>query len=179
MNECEFIVVRHAEAVDASRFEDDSQRVLTARGEREAHVVGRLRRFMNLPTPDLVFSSGYERAEQTLERVLEGVTLRVIRDQVFSPEGSVERAWKLIVQEVAGLQIGRPPAIWMFGHNPNIERLLSLLSPELGCILRPYRKASLVWLRLSHLSSKRPDAQLVAYLPRPADERDKSAELRS
>lgn len=172
------ILVRHAEAVDGSLFGDDSQRVLTPRGQREASSLGRLRRMMVLPAPDVVFTSGYERAEQTLERVLEGLTLRVVRDSVFSPEGQVRKAWEMILAEANndGDTQDRLKVIWVIGHNPNIERLLALISGELGSVLRPFRKASLAWLKLRDVEQKHPVGELIAYLPRPSDGHERNSQ---
>ena len=177
MTEFDLIIVRHAEAVDSSYFTSDSERQLTPRGERDASGVGRVRRMLNLPLPNLVFTSGYERAEQTLERVFEGQVVSVIRDLSFSPEGSVESAWRLVCAEVANRPAENHTVVWIFGHNPNIERLISFLSPEVGSVLKPYRKASLAWLRVSPKSEMRPSVQLKAYIPRPADNREKTAQL--
>ena len=172
------VVVRHAEAEAGSIFGDDSQRRLTLRGEREANALGRYRKLMSLPPPDVVFTSGFERAEQTLERVLEGISLRVVRDLQFSPEGSVRKAWELIQDEARQTTeiAGRLPAFWVVGHNPSIERLLSTLSGEIGAVLRPFRKASLAWLKVRDIETEHPSAELVAYLPRPHDDRERNAQ---
>jgi phosphohistidine phosphatase SixA len=177
------VLVRHAEAMEGSLFGDDSQRPLTQRGQRDAHVVGRLRRMMAIPSPDIVFTSGFERAEQTMERVLEGVPLRVIRDQNFSPEGSVKLGWEMILREArephgqdksqsnsAG-SAEHLKSIWIVGHNPNIERLLGLILPDYAVVLRPIRKCSLVWIKLRDVETHSPVPELLAYLPRPSEER--------
>ncbi|MEY3900958.1 MAG: hypothetical protein RL189_264 [Pseudomonadota bacterium] len=165
------LLVRHAEAEDGSLFGDDSQRTLTPRGQREANTLGRLRKVLSLPAPDVVFTSGYERAEQTLERVLEGLTLRVVRDFNFSPEGSVRKAWELILADAnkEAATENRNRAIWVVGHNPNIERLIGLISTDLGLVLRPFRKASIAWLKVRDVETERPVAELIAYLPRPSE----------
>ena len=177
MTEFDLIIVRHAEAVDSSYLTSDSERQLTPRGERDAAGVGRVRRMLNLPLPNLVFTSGYERAEQTLERVLEGQVVSVIRDLSFSPEGSVESAWRLVCAEVANRPAEKSTAVWIFGHNPNIERLISYLSPDVGSVLKPYRKASLAWLRVSLKNEMRAHVQLIAFIPRAVGNRDKTAQL--
>lgn len=172
------IIVRHAEAADGSLFADDSHRTLTPRGQREAHMLGRWRKVMALPEPDVVFTSGYERAEQTLERVLEGLTLRIVRDAHFSPEGSTKKAWEMILTEAntADIAVSSLKAIWVVGHNPNIERLLGLLSDDIAPVLRPFRKASLAWLKVRDVETSRPVAELIAYLPRPMDERERNSQ---
>lgn len=175
MAEIDLVIVRHAQAVDGSYVTADSERRLTPRGERDAAGVGRMRKLLNLPQPDLVFTSGYDRAEQTLERVLEGQVVDVIRDHSFSPEGSVEAGWKLIAQAVVGRFSQGLGCVWIVGHNPNIERMMSLLSPSVGAAVTPFRKASLAWLRVSFELGQKPSAQLLAYVPRPHDARDKSA----
>ncbi|MFZ9521838.1 MAG: SixA phosphatase family protein, partial [Silvanigrellaceae bacterium] len=151
----QLVLVRHAEAADGSLFGDDSQRELTQRGQREAAFLCRTRRMMSVPTPDVVFTSGYERAEQTLERALEGLSLRIVRDINFSPEGSYRKAWEMILDESRRplKEEDRLKCIWVVGHNPNIERLLSLVSPEVSAVLRPFRKASLAWLKLRDVES--------------------------
>jgi phosphohistidine phosphatase SixA len=172
------VIVRHAEAEDGSVFGDDSQRRLTQKGEREANALGRYRKLMSIPAPDLVFTSGYDRAEQTLERVLEGLSLRIVRDLQFSPEGSARKALELIQHEAVRIEspAGRLPTLWVVGHNPSIERLLSSLSGELGGLLRPFRKASLAWLKVRDIETEHPVAELIAYLPRPHDERERNSQ---
>jgi phosphohistidine phosphatase len=177
MAEIDFVIVRHAQAVDGSYVTADSERRLTPRGERDASSVGRVRKLLNLPHPDLVFTSGYERAEQTLERVLEGQVVSIVRDLSFSPEGSVETAWRLIAKAVTQQLAQAQGCVWVFGHNPNIERLISFLSPGVGAAVKPFRKASLAWLRVSFEDAGTPNVQLVAFIPRPHDPRDKSAQL--
>ncbi|MBM3383072.1 MAG: hypothetical protein FJY29_11595 [Betaproteobacteria bacterium] len=177
MTEIDLVIVRHAQAVDGTYATADSDRRLTPRGERDAAAVGRTRKLLNLPLPQLVFTSGYDRAEQTLERVLEGQVVDVIRDHAFSPEGSVESAWKLITKTVTHQFPAGQGCVWIFGHNPNIERMISLLSPVVGSAVQPFRKASLAWLRVSSEEGHKPDVQLLAYVPRPHDARDKSAQL--
>jgi len=177
MTEFDLIIVRHAEAVDSSYLTPDSERQLTPRGERDASGVGRVLRMLNLPLPNVVFTSGYERAEQTRERVLEGRVVGVIRDLSFSPEGSVESAWRLVCAEVANRPVEKNTAVWIFGHNPNIERLISFLTPDVGSVLKPYRKASLAWLRVTLKKEMRPNVQLMSYIPRAVGNRDKTAQL--
>ncbi|NBX18405.1 MAG: hypothetical protein EBR09_13690 [Proteobacteria bacterium] len=174
----QLVVVRHAEAEDGSVFGDDAQRRLTQRGEREANTLGRYRKLLSIPSPDVVFTSGYERAEQTLERVLEGLSLRIVRDLQFSPEGSVRKGWEMIQQEAGRTteSIGRLPVFWLVGHNPSIERLLNHLSGDLGAVLRPFRKASLAWLKVRDADTNNPVPELIAYLPRPHDERERNAQ---
>ncbi|NBW82892.1 hypothetical protein EBR21_14170 [bacterium] len=172
------ILVRHAEAADGSLFGDDSQRELTHRGQREANFLGRTRRMMSVPTPDVVFTSGFERAEQTLERALEGLSLRIVRDINFSPEGSHRRGLEMILDEARRPlpDEGRLKCIWIVGHNPNIERLLSQISPDISVVLKPFRKASLAWLKLRDVETNHPIAELIAYFPRPADERERNSQ---
>lgn len=172
------VIVRHAEAVDGSLFGDDSQRPLTQRGQREANSLGRLRRIMALPLPDVVFTSGYERAEQTLERVLEGLTLSIVRDVQFSPEGSVRQAWEMVLKDAQSAENPRDRnrTIWIVGHNPNIERMLGLISVDVALVLKPFRKASLAWLKVKDIETSRPVAELIAYLPRPQDERERNSQ---
>jgi len=177
MTDFDLIIVRHAEAVDSSYVTSDSERQLTPRGERDASGVGRVRRMLNLPLPNLVFTSGFERAEQTLERVLEGQVVSVIRDLSFSPEGSVESAWRLVCAEVANRPAEKNTAVWIFGHNPNIERLISFLTPDVGLVVKPYRKASLAWLKVSLKKELHPNVQLIAYIPRAVGNREKTAQL--
>lgn len=175
MAEINLVIVRHAQAEDGGFFNTDSERRLTPRGQRDASAVGRLRKQLNLPKPDLVFSSGYDRAEQTLERVLEGQVVNIIRDLAFSPEGSVQAAWNIVLREVDQKFSEGRGCVWIFGHNPNIERLITLLAPQLGMVLRPFRKASLAWLRIQSETQGTSVAELVAYIPRPRDGRDNSA----
>lgn len=172
------IILRHAEAADGSLYAEDSQRPLTQRGHREAQLMGRLRRMMAIPNPDVVFTSGYERAEQTLEHVLEGVSLRMIRDIQFSPEGSERKAWDMILSEARqqGASADGLKVIWVVGHNPNIERLLGVISVDIAKVVRPVRKSSLTWLKIRDVETRNPVAELISYLPRPNfDERAKNS----
>ncbi|MEY4064402.1 MAG: hypothetical protein RIR26_610 [Pseudomonadota bacterium] len=165
MSFLDLIVVRHAQAVEGSFSMNDSERRLTPQGERDASALGRLRRQLHLPEPQIVFTSGYERAEQTLERVLEGLVLNVVRDMSFSPEGSVAGAWELIKKQTSQAERSESVVAWVFGHNPNIERLLALIAPDLAQFLRPFRKATLAWLRISEPPGHGREVQLVTYIP--------------
>jgi len=165
MLEFDLVIVRHAEAVEALHFSSDSERRLTPRGERQANGIDQVRRMLNLPSPQLVFTSGYMRAEQTLERALKGEVLSVIRDGVFAPDGSVESAWAMILKELGSRQYQSAPCIWVVGHNPHIERFTQLLDGRVGHALRPFKKANLAWLGIAVWEADHCEAVLKAYIP--------------
>lgn len=165
MSVLDLIVVRHAQAVEGAFSTSDSERRLTPKGERDAATLGRLRRQLNLPDPNIVFTSGYDRAEQTMERVLEGLVVNVVRDIRFSPEGSVVAAWELVKKQLEQMERAETSVVWLFGHNPHIERLLSHIAPDLARFLRPFRKATLAWLRIAEGMGSEKEVQLLTYLP--------------
>lgn len=165
MLEFDLVIVRHAEAVEALHFSSDSERRLTSKGEKQANGIAQVRRLLNVPSPQLVFTSGYMRAEQTLERALQGEVLSVIRDSAFAPDGSAESAWAMLLQEVRSRNYPSPPCIWIVGHNPHIERLTQLIDSRVGRTLRPFKKANLAWFAVSVWQADECEAVLKAYVP--------------
>lgn len=165
MLEFDLVIVRHAEAVEALHFDSDSERKLTPRGEKQANGIAQIHRILNIPSPQLVFTSGYMRAEQTLERALPGEVLSVIRDSLFSPDGSVELAWAKIIDEVSSRNFKSAPCVWLVGHNPHIERLIQFIDQRMGRTLRPFKKANVAWLSLTVWQPDRCEAVLRAYVP--------------
>lgn len=165
MLEFDLVIVRHAEAVEALHFDSDSERRLTPKGEKQANGVAQIRKMLGIPSPQLVFTSGYVRAEQTLERALQGEVLSVIRDNQFSPEGSVESAWSMLVHEVGARNWQSVPCVWIVGHNPHIERLTQHIAPRVGRALRPFKKATLAWLGVTVWQKEECEAVLKAYVP--------------
>lgn len=165
MLEFDLVIVRHAEAIESLNLNADSERRLTPRGEKQANEIAQLRKMIGLPKPDMVFSSGYRRAEQTLERALPDEVLSVIRDKQFSPEGSVETAWTIVLTELEARALPTRPCVWIVGHNPHIERLLLHIAPRIGQATRPFKKATVAWLRLTVWQKDETEATLKAYIP--------------
>ena len=165
MLEFDLVIVRHAEAVESLHFSSDSERRLTPRGEKQANGIAQVRRLLNVPSPQLVFTSGYVRAEQTLERALQGEVLSVIRDSAFAPDGSVESAWAMLLQELKSRDFTSTPCIWVVGHNPHIERFIQLIDSHVGRSVRPFKKANLAWIALNVWQVDKCEAVLRAYVP--------------
>jgi len=131
----DLILWRHAEARDAREGQDDLERPLTAKGERQARRVAQwLGR--QLPAGTQILVSPARRTQQTaaaLERKFKTV-------QALAPGGSVEG-----LLTAAQWPDARAPVL-VVGHQPTLGMVVSTLlsAPAPGW---PMRKGAVVWLR--------------------------------
>lgn len=131
----DLILWRHAEAHEAENGEDDMERALTHRGERQAQ---RMARWLDrqLPEGARIFCSPARRAEQT---VIPLGRKYKIRDEL-SPQGSHEHLLELVQWPN-----GKNPVV-VVAHQPFLgHTVASLLKLETDNF--PIRKGSVWWLR--------------------------------
>ena len=131
----DLILWRHAEAHEAENGEDDMDRALTHRGERQAQ---RMARWLDRQLPDgaRIFCSPARRAEQT---VIPLGRKYKIRDEL-SPQGSHEHLLELVQWPN-----GKNPVV-VVAHQPflghTVAALLKLAADDFSI-----RKGSVWWLR--------------------------------
>ncbi|HUC86231.1 MAG TPA: phosphohistidine phosphatase SixA [Candidatus Acidoferrales bacterium] len=156
----ELHLLRHGLAVERGQrgFEDDSARPLTAKGRRQlrkstAAIKKLAGRF------DLVLSSPYLRARQTAEIVARELNIkkRLKFSKALAPGGSAT----VLVRQL-GREKPAPEKVLLVGHEPDLSRLISLLTSgtremqldlkkgglcKLEAVqLRAGKSATLIWL---------------------------------
>lgn len=131
----DLILWRHAEAEDAAEGQDDLDRALTSRGEKQAHRVATwLDR--QLPEGTRILSSPARRCEQTVLAL--GRKYKVRQD--LAPEATVADMLH------AAQWPESKQAVLLVGHQPMIgETLAELLGVGAGTL--PVRKGAVWWLR--------------------------------
>ncbi len=131
----DLILWRHAEAHEAENGEDDMERALTHRGERQAQ---RMARWLDrqLPEGARIFCSPALRAEQT---VIPLGRKYKIRDEL-SPQGSHEHLLELVQWPN-----GKNPVV-VVAHQPFLGHTVASLL-KLDTDNFPIRKGSVWWLR--------------------------------
>lgn len=131
----DLILWRHAEAEDAAEGQDDLDRALTSRGEKQAHRVATwLDR--QLPEGTRILSSPARRCEQTVLAL--GRKYKVRQD--LAPEATVADMLH------AAQWPESKQAVLLVGHQPVIgETLAELLGVGAGTL--PVRKGAVWWLR--------------------------------
>ena len=131
----DLILWRHAEAHEAENGEDDMERALTHRGERQAQ---RMARWLDrqLPEGARIFCSPARRAEQT---VIPLGRKYKIRDEL-SPQGSHEHLLELVQWPN-----GKNPVV-VVAHQPFLCHTVAALL-KLDADNFPIRKGSVWWLR--------------------------------
>ena len=131
----DLILWRHAEAHDAAQDEDDMDRALTHRGERQAQ---RMSRWLDrqLPEGARIFCSPARRAVQT---VLPLGRKYKIRDEL-SPQGSHEHLLELVQWPKA-----KNPVV-VVAHQPFLGETAALLL-NLNADNTAIRKGAIWWLR--------------------------------
>lgn len=131
----DLILWRHAEAHDAEPGQDDLQRRLTARGEKNA---ARMAAWLEtqLPQGARILSSPAVRAEQTVRALGRKYKVR----DALSPGAAVED-----LLEAAGWPDAKYPVV-LVGHQPSLGALVARLL-HMGTEPCPVRKGSIWWLR--------------------------------
>jgi phosphohistidine phosphatase len=131
----DLILWRHAEAYEAADGEDDMERALTQRGERQAQ---RIARWLDrqLPEGARIFCSPARRAEQTVIPL--GRKYKV-RDEL-SPQGSHEHLLELVQWPAS-----KNPVV-VVAHQPFLGHTVATLL-NLDTENFPVRKGALWWLR--------------------------------
>jgi phosphohistidine phosphatase len=151
-------LLRHGIAVDrdAPGYADDSQRPLTAKGERRMRRAAEGMLALGL-SYDLMLSSPYRRAQQTA-----GIVAEVLKPSegprlvaTLAPDGDPRQ----LIAELHAAE-GSPRDVMLVGHEPYLSRLLSTLltgNPNLPVVMK---KGGLCTLELETLRLGR-CAQLV------------------
>lgn len=125
------LLLRHAEAGRShARVRDDFDRVLTARGQKQAEAIGRLLRDQGL-VPDAIVSSPAERARETAVLVCHQLGLprtRIEWDKRIYEDNSVD------LMPVLADCPERAAILLVVGHNPGLERLAQHLARDAGAI---------------------------------------------
>jgi phosphohistidine phosphatase len=118
-------LLRHGLAVEAgtSDYSKDSERPLTAKGERKLWKIAEAMEDMELSF-DWVLSSPYVRARQTAQIVAEALSLRKKLEitETLTPAGSTKKLIESINQKQP-----LPKDILLVGHEPYLSELISLL----------------------------------------------------
>jgi phosphohistidine phosphatase len=131
----DLILWRHAEAHDAEPGQDDLQRRLTSRGEKQATRIGEwLDR--QLPEGVRILSSPAVRTEQTVKALGRKYKVR----DALSPGASVDD-----LLEAAGWPDAKYPVI-LVGHQPTLGEVAAKLL-KMGEGPCPIRKGAVWWLR--------------------------------
>ena len=131
----DLILWRHAEAHEAEPGQDDLQRALTTRGEKQA---ARMAVWLDrqLPAGARVFSSPAVRTEQTVRALGRRYKLR----DALSPGATVDD-----LLEAAGWPEAKYPVV-LVGHQPALGALAARLL-QMGEGECPIRKGAVWWLR--------------------------------
>jgi phosphohistidine phosphatase len=142
-------ILRHAiaEAHSASIPGGDSQRRLTAEGEKKMRRIARAMKATELAF-DLVLSSPYIRAKQTAAIVAE--VSQPAREVEFSANLAPDGNPKELIDELRRRH-GRSKSILLVGHEPYLSRLISLLVSGDTSIAIDLKKAGLCKLSLDTL----------------------------
>ena len=142
----ECFILRHGKAGkrDADKFPDDSKRPLTQKGREEMLLVASAFQKMELCF-DLVLSSPYKRARQTVGPLVKALSLekRVCFTDYLIPGASPEKLLGKIEKKWSGKS-----SILLVGHEPFLSEFMEVvLSPKkpLDIILK---KPSLVKLKI-------------------------------
>ena len=117
-------LIRHAKSGHDSPLLQDFQRPLSARGLRDAPLIGRHLKASHAFAPDVVITSPARRAATTASLVLEAAGLDAA--MLLEEPRIYEAPLRSLVEVVRGL----PETAWkavLFGHNPGLELLANWL----------------------------------------------------
>ena len=132
-------LMRHAEAADlgAEGSTRDADRPLTEKGQRQARLMGRLLRRLDVKI-ELVLTSPFVRARETADLLLEafGGHVPILDDETFVPDGAEDDMWTTITRT------GRSHVLAM-GHLPSIADLAAALMGSRAKQPIHFHKASL------------------------------------
>ena len=119
------LILRHAKAEPYADDGTDIHRPLSERGHRDALLIGKTLRKLEL-IPELILASPSTRTRQTVEGVVE----KLKRDVPLAIEKSIyEASVSTLVHLVAGQQ--SPNTLLLVGHNPGLEELVArCVGPE-------------------------------------------------
>jgi phosphohistidine phosphatase len=141
------LIMRHAIAEDQSATRNDEDRRLTGEGKRKLREVVAGMRALELPV-EAVLSSPLRRAVETAAIVADGYGIpdAVQLTPALAPGASPDR----VLQALA--DIGRPSAVVLVGHEPDLGALTStLLVGTPGLLHVGFRKAGLAGVVVASL----------------------------
>lgn len=156
----EIYLLRHGLAVERGTpgFENDEQRPLTAKGERQLKRVGRAMAVLKLDF-DLILTSPFLRARETAEMI--ATALKARKGLKLCESLSADRNPAGLIRTLQGMK-PMPERLLLVGHEPFLGQLISLLvtgGPDLAVDLpkaglcklnlekwRTGQCASLAWL---------------------------------
>jgi phosphohistidine phosphatase len=142
-------LIRHADAVPlGDKADDDADRPLSAKGEKQAEQLGRLFKRRNLPLDQLI-ASPYVRAHRTAE-----LMLRQLKDRKLSVEatealtpGAKPRKLAKFLRSVQGDSIG------LVGHMPHIANLAGWLIGDKEALI-DFAKAGVACIACGEMPGK-------------------------
>ncbi len=120
------VLIRHAKTKPAGLLQDDYDRRLSDRGERDAPEMGRRLRQRHI-TPDLIIASPAKRAAQTAYAIAASVDYDESRIQweqqlyLCTPE-----KFESVLSELPG----EVTTVFIIAHNPGITEFANTLSPR-------------------------------------------------
>lgn len=169
MSEKNLVLVRHATAEDKSLKKSDAERKLTDKGWREAECIADLAKTFEVPKPETVFTSGFVRAEQTLAAFKLANSIKVVRDELFAPEGNVSRARDRVMSLLAEKKDSEGSTVWVVGHNPFLDDFLAKSAPQVFSCIQHLQKSALLWLQWEAKGGVlvESEARIRTYLPKP------------
>jgi phosphohistidine phosphatase len=145
----ELFLLRHAPAVErgARGFENDSARPLTPKGRRQMRKTAAALKKL-APPFDLILSSPCLRARQTAEIVAAGLKLkkRLKFSNALAPGGGAA----LLLRQL-GREKPAPDKILLVGHEPDLSRLVSLLTAGGPQLQLDFKKGGLCKLEAGKL----------------------------
>jgi len=144
-------LLRHAKAEDhGPRYPDDSQRPLTSDGEKEMRRVAKGMHELELKF-DLILSSPFVRAKRTAEIVAE---VFKYGDPRFSENLACGGNPRKLIDELTR-DHRACENILLVGHEPDLSRMVSLLTTGGGGLRLSFKKAGLCKLKMEKLRADR------------------------
>jgi phosphohistidine phosphatase len=145
----ELYLLRHGLAVETGTagFEEDATRPLTGKGRRQLRkIAGAIKKLD--PDFDLILSSPLVRAKQTAEIVAGKLKLkkRLKLSNALVPGGEAAVLLRQLAREKPA-----PKKVMLVGHEPDLTRLVSLLTCGSAALQMDFKKAGLCKLESDKL----------------------------
>jgi phosphohistidine phosphatase len=157
------ILVRHAKSSWDDPGAQDHERLLAARGKRDAPKMA-ARLAERYPSPDLILSSNAVRARETA---------RIVAESFAYPTSSIrldERIYLASPRTLMSIVAEQDAAIAslaLVGHNPGFTDLANSLTPDLALDNLPTSGIVVIGFRLDDWADIEPDAGQLEYLDYP------------
>lgn len=147
---CNLILLRHAKAEPAGPGQDDVQRGLTERGEREADAAGAWLRQHQVRAPRILASNA-TRAQATATRVMAQLS-----DAELATEPRIYEATPGELIALIEPQLADDSTLVVVGHNPGLEQLVAFLSEGRSEDFRGLPTAGVAWLAVPSAAALEP-----------------------